>query len=295
MRTLPSTLAASVASGVTTLATCWRLERPDNLVLGFTDCDVDLTFGGTTYSAQGGMSASSWARSLGLSVDTLEAVGALTSSTMTEADLAAGLWDDAALQIWRVDWSDTESRVQMFAGSLGEISRGPNAFRAEMRGLSHYLGQDVGRIYSRRCDAALGDSRCTVDRENPAFKGTGTVVSASDGRILTSSGLGAFASGLFSGGTVTWATGANAGLLVGVFAHRLDTALRLELAERAVRPIAPGDMFVIRAGCDKQAKTCAGVFANLVNFRGFPHIPGNDTAFSYITTEQTHDGGSFFR
>ena len=295
MRTLPPTLAASVASGVTTLATCWRLERPDALVLGFTDCDVDLTFGGTTYTAQGGMTASSWARSLGLSVDTLEAIGALTSSTMTEADLAAGLWDDAALQIWRVDWSDTASRVQLFAGSLGEVSRGPTAFRAEMRGLSHYLGQEVGRIYSRRCDAALGDSRCTVDLENPVFKGTGTVVSSSDARILTASGLGAFASGLFTNGTLVWSTGANAGLRVAVFAHRLDTALRLELAERAVRPIAIGDIFVIRAGCDKQASTCAGRFANLVNFRGFPHMPGNDTAFSYITSEQTHDGGSFFK
>ncbi len=295
MRTLPPALAASVASGATTLATCWRLERPDSLVLGFTDCDVDLTFGGTTYSAQGGMSASSWARSLGLSVDTLEAVGALTSSTLTEADLAAGLWDDAALQIWRVDWSDTASRVQLFAGSLGEISRGPTAFRAEMRGLSHYLGQDVGRIYSRRCDAALGDSRCTVDLENPAFKGTGTVVSANDARILTASGLGAFASGLFTNGTLVWSTGANAGLRVAVFAHRLDTALRLELAERAVRPIAIGDAFFIRAGCDKQASTCAGRFANLVNFRGFPHMPGNDNAFSHITSEQTHDGGSFFK
>ena len=74
MRTLPAALQASVASGVTTLATCWRLQRHDALVLGFTDCDADLTFAGTTYTAQGGMSASSWARALGLSVDTLEAV-----------------------------------------------------------------------------------------------------------------------------------------------------------------------------------------------------------------------------
>ncbi len=295
MRALPAALQASVASGVTTLATCWRLQRHDALVLGFTDCDADLTFAGTTYTAQGGMSASSWARALGLSVDTLEAVGALTSSTMTEADLAAGLWDDAALQIWRVDWSDTAARVQLFAGSLGEISRGAVAFRAEMRGLSHYLGQDIGRVYSRRCDAALGDSRCTVDLENPAFKGSGTVVTASDARILTASGLGAFASGLFTTGTVTWASGANAGLVVPVFAHRVDTKVRLELAERAVRTVTNGDTFTIRAGCDKQAGTCLGRFANLVNFRGFPHMPGNDTAFSYITTEQTHDGGSFFR
>lgn len=295
MRVLPAPLQTAVASGVTTLATCWRLQRRDGLVLGFTDCDADLTFNATTYKAQGGMSAASWARGLGLSVDTLEAVGALSATTMTEADLAAGLWDDAALQIWRIDWSDVTARVQLFAGSLGEVSRGATAFRAEMRGLSHYLGQEVGRIYARRCDASLGDARCTVNIETAAFKGTGTVVSVSDGRILTASGLGAFASGLFSLGTATWATGANAGLVGSVFAHRVDTVVRLELGERAVRAVAVGDTFVIRAGCDKQAGTCATRFANLVNFRGFPHMPGNDVAFSYITTEQTHDGGSFFR
>ena len=296
MRTLPAALAASVASGVTTLATCWRLQRADGLTLGFTDCDQNLTFGGVTYKAQGGMSASSWARSLGLSVDTLEAVGALTASSLTEADLTAGLWDDAALQIWRVDWSDTTSRVQLFAGSVGQVSRGNMGFRAEMRGLSHYLNQDVGRVYARGCDASLGDSRCTVNVNAAAFKGTGTVVTVSDARLLTASGLGSFASGLFSRGRLTWSTGANAGLVVGVFAHRVDaTAVRLELSEQAVRPVVAGDTFVIRAGCDKQAATCLTKFANLVNFRGFPHMPGNDVVFSYITTEQTHDGGSFFK
>lgn len=295
MRTLPPTLAASVASGVTTLATCWRLQRRDGLVMGFTDCDIDLTFDGTTYKAQAGMSASAWTRAIGMAVDTLEAVGALTDSTLTEADLVAGLWDDAALQIWRVDWSAVTSRVQIFAGSLGEISRGATAFRAEMRGLSHYLNQDVGRIYSRRCDAALGDSRCQVNLEAAVFKGTGSVTSSTDGRIVTASGLGAFASGLFTGGTITWDTGENAGLVMGVFGHRVDNKVRIELVEQATRNIANGDAFTIRAGCDKQAGTCLTRFSNLLNFRGMPHMPGNDTAFSYITSEQNHDGGSFFR
>ena len=40
--------------------------------------------------------------------------------------------------------------------------------------------------------------------------------------------------------------------------------------------IAPGDTFTITAGCDKQFATCGAKFANAVNFRGFPHMPGND-------------------
>ena len=36
-----------------------------------------------------------------------------------------------------------------------------------------------------------------------------------------------------------------------------------------------------------------GVFANVVNFRGFPHIPGNDFVVRYpVDGEPGHSGGS---
>ena len=47
--------------------------------------------------------------------------------------------------------------------------------------------------------------------------------------------------------------------------------------------IAAGDAFTLRAGCDKQFATCRAKFANAVNFRGFPHMPGDDFVLSYAT------------
>ncbi len=35
--------------------------------------------------------------------------------------------------------------------------------------------------------------------------------------------------------------------------------------------------------CDKRFATCCNVFNNINNFRGFPHIPGNDFVLSYAT------------
>jgi uncharacterized phage protein (TIGR02218 family) len=35
------------------------------------------------------------------------------------------------------------------------------------------------------------------------------------------------------------------------------------------------------AGCDKRLENCRDRFANVVNFRGFPHIPGQDTVIRY--------------
>ena len=40
------------------------------------------------------------------------------------------------------------------------------------------------------------------------------------------------------------------------------------------------DDFTVTAGCDKQFPTCKAKFDNVVNYRGFPHIPGNDFAVS---------------
>jgi uncharacterized phage protein (TIGR02218 family) len=51
--------------------------------------------------------------------------------------------------------------------------------------------------------------------------------------------------------------------------------------EPAQAPVA-GDTFTVAAGCDKQLATCRTKFSNTVNFRGFPHMPGNDFVTSYV-------------
>ena len=44
--------------------------------------------------------------------------------------------------------------------------------------------------------------------------------------------------------------------------------------------------------CDKRWETCTGVFANGVNFQGFPDIPGDDFLTAYPAEGGRHDGGS---
>ena len=162
MKALSPELAAHLVSGTTTLCWCWRVARRDGVVMGFTDHDKALTFGGTTYEAASGFTASDIKDSLGLAVDNLEVTGALSSTTLTDGDLAAGRYDDARIEIYRVNWSDTSQRVLMRAGTLGEVTRGGGAFQAEIRGLAQALNQPVGRAYGHGCDADLGDARCTV-------------------------------------------------------------------------------------------------------------------------------------
>lgn len=290
MKTLPVGLQDHLDSGATTLCWCWRLERRDGEVFGFTDHDVALTFGGVTYEAQSGLSASEVRASADLSVDGQDAEGALVSGRITETDIYDGRWDNAAVELWRVNWQDVAQRVLMRRGNLGEITRGRVAFTAETRSLSHYLNQTVGRTYQYYCDAELGDARCQKDVSGATWTGAGTVAGAW-GAHMVASGLGAYASGWFTLGRLTWATGANAGRETEVIYHLVvGSEVRLQLAEEPVLAIEVGDTFSVTAGCDKTAPTCRLKFGNFINFRGFPTIPGDETVIRYPNHGDTNGG-----
>lgn len=292
MKTLSPALAASLASGVTTLCTCWIVIRTDGLRLGFTDHDLDLTIEGVLCSAESGAAGTAIEQGTGLAADSLEIVGALTSGRLAEAELARGLFDGAAVAVWRVDWSSPADRVLVLSGTVGEVSRGPTAFTAEVRGLADRLNQPSGRVYQRSCDALLGDARCGIDAKAAAIRGVGTVATVRSARSLTASGLAGYAARWFDAGRLVWTSGANAGAAVEVRAHARAGALAtLDLWEPMPAPIAPGDAFQVVAGCDKSLASCRDKFANVVNFRGFPDLPGNDYAVAYAVQGADNDGG----
>lgn len=282
MKSVPPALAAKLASGVTTLCWCWRITPRAGTPLGFTDHDRDLAFDGTMFEAAAGFSASEIRDSLGLGVDDLEVESALSSASLTEAALAAGDFDDAAVEIFRVDWTDPALRVLIRSGSLGEVRRTGTAFTAEIRGLAHYLQQPKGRIFQYGCDAELGDARCKVALASPAYTASGTVVEPQSSRHLVVSALDGFAAGWFSRGLLTFTSGPNVGRASEIRLHaKSDGIVTLELWQPMTTPVLAGDTFTVTAGCDKQHATCVTKFANAVNYRGFPHMPGNDSVASY--------------
>jgi uncharacterized phage protein (TIGR02218 family) len=287
----PQSLQNHLDSGTTTLSWCWRLTRNDGAVFGFTDHDRSLTFDGTTFEPESGFTALEIRSGSDLSVDAQEAEGVLTSATITETDILDGRWDNATVEIWRVNWTDTSQRALLRRGAIGQVRRGRLHFVAEMRSLAHVLGQTIGRTFQASCDAALGDNRCGVNLSGSANKGTGTVVTLSGDRSFAVSGLSGFTESWFALGTLGWLTGVNAGRKAEVLAGVVTGAdVTITLLETPVRPIAVSDTFDIFAGCDKRVETCQAKFANAVNFRGFPHIPGQDTIIRYAAKGDDNSG-----
>jgi uncharacterized phage protein (TIGR02218 family) len=294
MKSIPSALQAKLDAGVTTLCRCFIVTRNDGVTQGFTDHDEDIVVNGVTCRAATGLVSSEATQQLGLAVNGSEIFGALSDASLTEADLAAGRYDAAAVEISLVDWSEPALNVRLAKGVLGEVRRAGNAFGAEVRGLAHRLNEESGRRFSRSCAADLGDARCGVDLNDPAFRGEGTIDAVTAMSSFKAAGLDAFEAGWFDGGRLAFTSGANSGVAVEVKTHRRELGVvTLELWQAMPEPPANGDAFVVTAGCDKRFETCVARFDNAVNFRGFPHMPGNDFVIGYpVPGEPGHDGGS---
>ncbi|MBI3437830.1 MAG: DUF2163 domain-containing protein [Proteobacteria bacterium] len=291
MRTVPAELAARLAGGVTTFAHVWRFTRRDGVQFAFTDHDEALVFDALTCEPVSGLVAGAVEKSLGLSVDTASVSGALNGEAISEDDLARGLWDGARVDLYRADWSDPSLRVHLFAGRVGDVRRGVAAFEAELRGLQAPLNVAVGRVFSRFCDADLGDARCGKDIEATAFRGDGLVTEVLSPTACKVSGLSAFSDGWFDRGKLVWSAGGQNE----VSAHRVEVgAAAIELRDDAGPALTVGAAFRVYAGCDKSFATCRVKFANTLNFRGFPHMPGDDAIQSRPVTGEIMDGGSRF-
>ena len=293
MKRLPAPLRAALDTGVTTFCNCWKLTRADGRVMGFTDHDADLVFDGVTFRAASGLIPADAESAAGLSPGRTEIAAALSDAAITEADIAAGLYDGAEIEWWLVDWQAPENRVLMSTGQLGRVRRGSLHFEAEVRTLAARLGEVRGRVFTHACDAELGDARCGVNLNDAAWRGTGTVL-AVHGADVHLSGLSAFAEGFFTHGRLEVAGGAAAGFAAPVLAHRLESDRAvLTLGHAPPATLAADDPVTVIAGCDKSFATCRDKFGNGINFRGFPHMPGNDFAVSYPNHgDEDLDGGS---
>ncbi|HEY9012128.1 MAG TPA: DUF2163 domain-containing protein [Devosia sp.] len=293
MRTLNLGFKAHVESGATTLATCWRIARTDGVTLGFTDHDDPLVFDGTRFEPmlEGGEAS----QKLGPQTDTSEVVGVLTSEAIAEEDILLGRFDGASVETWRVNWRDVGQRLLQRRATIGEITREDGVFRAELRSAQAALNQVRGRLYQALCDAELGDARCGVDVSDSEFRAEAVVSEVRDRFRIAATGVEAYAEGWFGFGTAVWGTGKRAGLRDRVVSHqRLGDVDVLGFGAPVGDWVMAGDQMVVTAGCDRRLATCREKFDNVVNFRGFPHIPGSDFVLHYPRQGDELDGRALY-
>ena len=273
-------MTAFLAKELLTVALCWRLERRDGVALGFTTHDRDLAIGGLAYRAAPGMLPSSITLSDGFDPDSLDIKGALSGDAIRSDDLGAGRWDGAAVTVFMVDWEAPDGDILPVArGEMGEVSLHGEGFEAELRGPTAALERPVAEQTSPECRAALGDRRCRVDMAGRTQLTRIALVLEDEIFEVAEAAAGpSTSSGLHGYGRLRWLGGANSGLESAIL--RSD-GVRITLREPPAYSPVPGDLVELREGCDRSLEACAGRFANAVNFRGEPHLPGIDLLTRY--------------
>nr|WP_316653311.1 DUF2163 domain-containing protein [uncultured Gellertiella sp.] len=296
MRAIPTDLAAHLAGGTTTLCHCWRLITVSGSVVAFTDHDRDISFNGTRYAAASGFEASATGEEVGLPAGSSNVAGAFSSDALTETDLLAGRYDGARVEVYQVNWANPDQRLLLRVQELGEVQRSGAAFRVELRPITHQLQQTLGRVYTRTCSASFGESGCNKALQaGQDLISTTLVAVLSETRIVVS-GTAGFPEGAFSRGIASMHYPTDNDIIyldINRHSGTGDSAtLDLWLPMTVIPP--PGLRVQLTVGCDKTFATCRNRFSNGLNFRGFPHLPGPDFAYSYADGETVHDGGVLF-
>lgn len=265
---------AKIADGeVTSIAMCWRLERADGAGLALTSHDQPVCSDGVTYQPAPGIIPAAVTRSLGLEPHSGEVAGALSSDALEPRDLALGRWDGARVCLMAVDWKNSNAApVQLLAGEIGSVSINDDSFSADLHGAAVKLQEPVCPATSAECRAQFGDKQCRVDLAGRTT--AAIVVSSTDGELT----LDRTFNERFVLGRLRYMSGINCGISTIVLAA--DGAV-VTVRDLPRAPVEAGCRVELREGCDRRFQTCGERFANAINFRGEPHLPGNDLLTRY--------------
>lgn len=266
-------MAGISEGGLTSVSLCWRLERADGAGLALTSHDEAITLAGELYEPTPGILPASVSRGLGLDAQVSEISGGLSSDALNETDLALGRWDGARAVLTAVDWSAPElAGIGLLQGEIGEVRTEDDGFSADLNGSAAALDAPICPVTSPQCRAEFGDKACRVDLRGRTRRAT--VVSSIGGELTLDR---AFGSEVLLG-RLRYLGGANAGLSTIIIAV---TGNQVRVRDMPRAAIADGCRVELREGCDKTFATCCARFANAVNFRGEPFMPGNDLLTRY--------------
>lgn len=258
-------------SSLTSFVFCWRLERRDGAGLAITSHDQPLRVEDVVFEPTASLDPASITRG-GLQEVLSETKGALISEGLCEDDLLSGRWGGALSKLSAVEWAGSRAPQELVCGELGEVGLEGTSFRSDLLGPSAKLNTEVCPATSPECRASFGDRRCRVDLAGRSLR-VG-VVSISANELTLDSSI----NHRFARGQLRWLSGPNCGLKSYITQVVEDT---IHLREPPPFAISCGERVQLREGCDKRLQTCRDRFGNVANFRGEPHLPGNDLLTRY--------------
>lgn len=265
-----------LAGALDNAATWWRIYRRDGIALGLTSHDRDLWFDGICHRAAPGMVPSAIRLTAGIGADSAEVTGALSHHAISSADLIAGRFDGAAVEIGIVDW-ETLDGATLYHGEIGPVWEEAGAFGADLLSSKAILDTDLVPRTSPTCRAEFCGPGCGLSSARHTHELAISAIDPDAGCIEWAEGPDPALAG---NGFLRWLDGPSAGARMDV-TRTDETGVTLD---RSLDPAtAVGTRVLVREGCDHTFASCSGRFGNGANFRGEPFLPGNDLIARYPT------------
>jgi len=277
---------ADLVPCTTQWAQTWTITRTDGQVFAFTSLDRPLTFRGVVHSPCNSLTATATEQSTTIGASgNMELLGIISDAGISEQELYNGLFDFAAFEIWMVPWNNTSGQTpfRLMAGTTGGMSHGVDGFKFEvLTGSANLRQKGLLEVFSPSCRYGFGstlDARCPVNLAAITATGSATTTAvpaasnASTRRIVIDSSR-AEPDGHFDLGILTFTGGANAGAKSEI--KRFEGGVFV-LWSPLLFPIETGDTYTATPGCNKSPADHMRFNADMVDFGGFPDVPGSDS------------------
>lgn len=261
----------------------------DDEALGFTGCTRNMELPGhpdLVFKATPGISPTNVEIQLD-EPSNLELSGIFNSDSFSEAEILAGKWNFAAIEIFVACWDDLAlGEFLVHKGYLGEAKTMQTHFTAESRGPLSLLSQEVKKMTTRLCRVReFGDAECGRALDTVNIGGTDynmqhtlTVASVTDNYTIVFTKLGGTANNVpdefFRSGKLTaLGSTANGGVSREIRTSDTDTTtIAITLKRRLPFTVTAGDQFLVIAGCDRTLDDCF-LYDNVINRRAEDFIP----------------------
>lgn len=274
---------------------CWKITRLDGQVFAYTAHDEPVDYNGTTYSPCDSLKATAVSGGVEAGADAgdVEITGIISDTGITEEDLAGGIFDGATVEIYLVPF-DRESvdgvtpktdqiSTRLTKGIISKIQHTPRQYVATVNTPGAKLTQQaLLKAYTPACRWTLGSPQCGVvlDSSDAAIGSVTSVPARNAAASIThrafSDSTRMEATDYFTFGKLTWTSGANTGIEATVKTFGYSD---FELWDIMPNEIQVGDGYEVMPGCNKTSTDCSTKFNNLINFGGFPKIPGKDSIY----------------
>jgi uncharacterized phage protein (TIGR02218 family) len=276
-------------------AKLWLIERVDGVRKFLTNHDREIEFDSTrpfvvlgasdlqTYKPSGSFSASASQRASGLRVSNKSLEGTITSDEITEADLHTGLYRDAKITEYTVDYRfPMLGPITTDVYWVESIEKGENIHTVNVEGLARFLQRATGNSVTKLCPAALGDDECKKDLTKMQRLAV-AVEAVTDRQTFTATAATLptdtaapdpdLEDDYFALGELVWVTGDNTGVVSKVARFTLSTRAFV-LRFPTPNDITAGDTYNVKPGCNKSLGFCHSQFDNKDNFQGDHLVPG---------------------